>query len=67
MGDLKFCTLMLITNNKKRSKNNKSPKLCLGDLINNNNKKRSKNNKSPKLCLGDLIILRTVNTVYKGP
>jgi hypothetical protein len=34
---------------------------------NNNNKKRSKNNKSPKLCLGDLNILRTVNTVYKGP
>ena len=58
-------------NNKKRSKNNKSPKLCLGDLIiirngaktislqtlfgRLNNKKRSKNNKFPKLCLGDLI------------
>jgi hypothetical protein len=44
-----------LNKNKKRSKNNKSPKLCLGDLI--NNKKRSKNNKSPKLCLGDLIII----------
>ena len=47
-----------LNNNKKWSKNNKSPKQSLGDLIinnNNNNKKRSKNNKYPKLCLGDLI------------
>ena len=52
-------------NNKKRSKNNKSPKLCLGELIIgngaktislqtlfgrlNNNKERSKNNKSPNV------------------
>ena len=42
-------TLFGRLNNKKRSKNNKSPKVFGRLNNNNNNKKRSKNNKSPNV------------------